>query len=250
MCNLVESLPYPCFDCGINFVSSDFVQDHYERVHASQVCGVCCEVLENSKALTQHEQEYHGLYNITENYLGGAWNLWDHWLCEESIKQDVILSNIAYFHNYIPSLAEMPKPFEEGMYQLNTIELYFNFCQIAVKFCIFLHIDFIERSMEDEDGEVELRQVLKNEDHETSFADSSFSASLDGDNMECGNDSGIRLPFACDACSKSYDNEFDLKRHVKCHGSPSKANLACQYCGRVFKTHSHKKVYLQFHIFF
>jgi len=48
------------------------------------------------------------------------------------------------------------------------------------------------------------------------------------------------LPFRCDLCSKSYDNEHDLRRHARCHSS-DKYPLACQYCGKGFKTHSHKK---------
>lgn len=88
----------------------------------------------------------------------------------------------------------------------------------------------------------------------TSFAESTGSTleeeeetSLLGVDFEEGmrtppRDGGQTLPFACTLCCQSYDNEHDLRRHQKCHTSPSKANLACQFCGRSFKTHSHKKV--------
>jgi uncharacterized Zn-finger protein len=78
---------------------------------------------------------------------------------------------------------------------------------------------------------------------ETSLDNLLFSAANDDELSESGQ-IHPRLPFACTQCQKSYDNEHDLKRHARCHMSPSKANLACQYCGRNFKTHSHKKVTL------
>jgi hypothetical protein len=84
----------------VEFSSSEYVEDHYNQIHATQVCGFCGSLEINATALIQHEQEIHGHYTINKNYIGGAWDLWDHWMCEESIKKEVILSNVAYFHNY------------------------------------------------------------------------------------------------------------------------------------------------------
>jgi uncharacterized Zn-finger protein len=56
------------------------------------------------------------------------------------------------------------------------------------------------------------------------------------------------LPFQCDECSKSYDNEHDLRRHARCHlGDRDKQPLVCQYCQKSFKTHSHKKEHERTH---
>jgi hypothetical protein len=115
LCNLVEELPFDCFECGALFSSSDFVQEHYNRFHALQLCGFCGTLCSDFNSLTKHEQEIHGNYAITCNYEGGAWNLWDHWQCEESLKKDVLLSNIAYFHNYTKTDPEAPKVIEEGI---------------------------------------------------------------------------------------------------------------------------------------
>lgn len=114
VCDRLERLPYECFACGRKYSSCDTLTDHYTRYHAMQVCGFCGNSFQNLKSLKQHEEEKHGHYTITNNYLGGAWELWDHWMCEESIKKDLILSNIAYFHNYCKLPEDTPKIYEEG----------------------------------------------------------------------------------------------------------------------------------------
>lgn len=54
------------------------------------------------------------------------------------------------------------------------------------------------------------------------------------------------LPFKCDSCRTSFDNEIDLQRHNKSHSVRTMAYM-CQYCGRGFATHSNRKEHERIH---
>lgn len=54
------------------------------------------------------------------------------------------------------------------------------------------------------------------------------------------------LPFKCDCCKMSFDNDPDLQRHLKSHSIRTMAYM-CQYCGRGFATHSNRKEHERIH---
>jgi hypothetical protein len=93
-------MAYECFDCGLTFCEEETVRDHYEKSHAMHPCTQCDTTPKKWEDLRQHREECHGEYTIEENYIGGAWFLWDHWFCEESVRKEQIVSNVAFFHNY------------------------------------------------------------------------------------------------------------------------------------------------------
>jgi len=54
------------------------------------------------------------------------------------------------------------------------------------------------------------------------------------------------LPYKCDECKTSFDNDIDLQRHMKSHSIKTMAYM-CQYCGRGFATHSNRKEHERIH---
>jgi len=120
----IQSLQYDCFDCGESFEDEELARDHYEYFHAIHTCRHCEKVLDNWEDFINHKQSSHGEYSIHENYIGGAWFLWEHWLCEESVKRENIISNVCYFHNYAEVKEKESSVYEEGMKKCVNIVLY------------------------------------------------------------------------------------------------------------------------------
>ncbi|ODM95983.1 putative zinc finger protein [Orchesella cincta] len=253
----IKSTEYDCIQCGKEFQSEEEYREHYEEKHALQTCLHCRKVFQNSKLLKDHEQEVHGMYRVKKNYPGGAWKLWESWDCEEMKERDNRLVNVSLFHNYNKRK-----------------KLDFDEDSVAEKCDTLLAMDCEEVTVSEYEAtkppekrksvdKSSSKSIEKKQSSSSSHSDSpkprktdlkqSSSKLQDYDKIVFlgipNNEPVMKredLPFKCDACKTSFDNDIDLQRHMKTHSIRSMAYM-CQYCGRGFATHSNRKEHERIH---
>ncbi|CAL8121770.1 unnamed protein product [Orchesella dallaii] len=252
----IKSTEYDCIQCGKEFKKEEEYREHYEETHALQTCLHCRKVFKNSKLLKDHEQEVHGMYRVKKNYPGGAWKLWESWDCEEMKERDNRLVNVSLFHNYNK---RKKLDFDEDLVSEKCDTLTAMECEeVTVSDYDAVKPPEKRKSVDKSSSKSDKKNSSSHSDspkpRKTDLKQSASSKLQDYDKIVFlgvtnNSDSLMKredLPYKCDACKTSFDNDIDLQRHMKTHSIRSMAYM-CQYCGRGFATHSNRKEHERIH---